>query len=106
MPNDPWSDARDAAVAAAKSQLKQNWTTISAGVVGQIQALVDLAKYINDNRAAISDDEYKMLMEHQKGCLQSVIAGYKDISYTVAGNAVAAIVNALINAVPGILGLV
>ncbi len=106
MSNARWSDALDAAVAAAKSQLTQNWTTVSVGVVGQIQALVSLAKYIDDNRAVISDDEYKMLMEHQKGCLQSVIVGYKEISYTVARNAVASIVNALIKAIPGILGLV
>lgn len=100
-----WDSIRDDAVSAAKQALGGGWNAVSGGVTAQIAALVDLANYIEDHRASISDDEYSMLMQHQRICLQSVLTGYKQISYAVAKNVVGQVVTVLLAAVPGILGL-
>ena len=100
-----WDSVRDDAVRAAKQALGGGWNAVSGGVTAQIAALVGLANYIEDHRASISDAEYSMLMQHQKLCLQGVLTGYKQISYAVAKNVVSQVVNVLLEAIPGLLGL-
>jgi transketolase N-terminal domain/subunit len=101
-----WVAARNAALAAGKSALGSAWEAASSGASAQITALVNIAQYIQDNQASMTTDEVTHLVAQQKVALQNVLMGYAAISIAGATNAVAAVVNSIAQAAPGLLGFV
>ena len=99
-----WNAIRDAALGAGKEALGSAWATASAGATAQISALVGIAGYIQENQNSMSADEISHLVAQQKTALQNVLIGYEGIGYADANNAVAATVNSILLAVPGLLG--
>lgn len=100
-----WTQVRNSAIAAAQEVLGTAWSAAENGATAQIRALVEIAKYIDANKDNMDPDEYKSLCDQQKTALQNVLTGYEAIGMAAAQNAVAAVVNAILKAVPGLVGL-
>ena len=63
------------------------------------------AQYIDQNKASMTSDEYQLLVSQQKIALQNVLTGYEAIGTATAQNAIAAVVNVILKAVPGLVGI-
>ena len=100
-----WSTVRSDAISAARGVLSGAWASASAGATGAIASLVQTAQYIDENKEKMTEDEYKLLASQQKTALQNVLTAYEAIGIAAAQNALAAVVNAILKDVPGLLGI-
>lgn len=105
-----WDKIKADAIAAVQGVLGGAWNAVSAGATAQITLLVNAAKEVDDNSKLPDGDpkkmtpaEYKLTLSHQKMAMQNVLKGYEAIGEAAAINAVAAVVNVIINAASGVL---
>jgi hypothetical protein len=99
-----WNKVSTDAITAAKGVLGASWAAAAPGATGQIGALLHVGQYIEEHKAQMSADEYKLLIAQQRVALQNVLTAYKAIDIATAQNAVAAVINAIVKDVPGLLG--
>jgi hypothetical protein len=97
-----WNSLLQSALKAAETSLGNVWTVAAQGAAGAITSLVNTAQYVEANKASMTTDEYNFLLAQHKITLQNVLQGYAAISYAGAQNAVAAVVNTLVAAIPGL----
>lgn len=98
-----WVKVRDAAIAAAKNSLGSAWDVAAGTAMAQIYGLVAVAKYIEDNKSNLSEENYRHLMELQKTAVADAISGVQMIGITAAQNAAAAAMSVVAKALPGLL---
>ena len=100
-----WSTVGSTAIAAAQGALGPAWKVASNGATAAINSLVQTAQYIEENKDNMTSDEYQLLVSQQKTALQNVLTGYQAIGIAAAINAVSAVVTAVVNAVPTLVGI-
>ncbi|HFK4066707.1 TPA: hypothetical protein ACG1UU_004168 [Kluyvera ascorbata] len=98
-----WTKVRDATIEAAKKSLGLAWGAAAGTAVAQISGLVAVAKYIDDNKASLTVENYQHLIRLQKTALEDALSGIEMIGITAAQNAAAAAMDVLIQALPGLL---
>jgi hypothetical protein len=101
-----WDTVRNAATQAAEGLLTNVWGTVANGAIASITSLIESAKYIEDNLANMTPDEGKFLIAQQKTAMQNVLLAYQDIGWALAINVVNAVITAIINAAPKLIGFV
>ena len=100
-----WSTVESNAISAAKGVLSGAWAAASVGATSAISSLVHTAQYIDQNKASMTPDEYNLLASQQKTALQNVLTAYEAIGIAAAKNAVAAVVDVIVKAAPGLVGI-
>ena len=99
-----WSTLRSDAISAAQSVLGPAWAAASSGATGAITSLVHTAQYIDQNKASMTPAEAQFLSNQQKQAMQNVLTGYEAIGIAAAQNAVAAVIQAVLTAIPALVG--
>jgi hypothetical protein len=100
-----WSTIRSDAISAAEGVLGPAWTAASGGASAAISSLVQTAQYIDENKNNLTPDEYQLLVSQQKQATQNVLTGYAAISIAAAMNAINAVVQVILKAVPALVGV-
>lgn len=100
-----WSTVRSDAISAAQGVLGPAWAAASAGATAAITSLVQTSQYIDQNKTNMTPAEYQLLVSQQKVAVQNVLTGYEAIGIAAALNAIAAVVNVVVAAVPTLVGI-
>jgi len=93
-----WTKTGNDVEQAVKAALGNDWNTVSKPVSTQIQALLAVAKSIEDEKDTITKVEYDALCLSQKEALEGVLSTYQAISEVVLEQAVAAAWNVVAQA--------
>lgn len=86
-----WSEVLADAVKAAQDVVGVRWPSIAKSATAQIAALVENAKFIEDNKAGMTDLEYQATKINQQRALKDVLTGFAAISTVVAEQVAAAV---------------
>lgn len=97
-----WTSVFNDALNAAKTSLGANWPNPDAHVVFQIQQIVNLAQFLQNDQDQMEPDEYSDAVTAQKSLLTNIIKGYEGIAVAQATNAVDAVINAILTDVPAL----
>jgi hypothetical protein len=100
-----WATIKADAIDAAEEELTGNWNTVATSATAQIGALVDIAQYVEEHKTEMPQAQYQFLIDQHKDTLQSVLTGYEAIGLAMAQNAVNAVMQVIIAALPGLVGL-
>lgn len=95
-----WTTIGNDALKAAEAVIKGEWPSVSAGATSAIASLVLTAQYIEANRNLLSDAQAGFLAAQQKAALQNVLTAYASIGLATAQAVLAAVIQAVISAVP------
>jgi hypothetical protein len=86
-----WAKVLSDAVKAAETIIGARWPSIAKTATTQITALVENAKFIEANRASMTDMEYKATKINQQRALEGVLKGFAAISIVVAEQVAASV---------------
>jgi hypothetical protein len=82
-----WAQVLTDAIKAAESRLGGNWTLVQQAATIQVTALIENAKSIEDNKNAMTPDEYEFVKRIQTRALSGVLAGFEAIGIVAAEQA-------------------
>ncbi|WP_247392472.1 hypothetical protein [Ralstonia pseudosolanacearum] len=99
-----WVTVRNKAISAAENSLGGAWAAASGAATAQISNLIQTAQYIAQHQHDLTEDEAQLLAYQQKHAMQNVLTAYVAIGIAAAQNAIAAVVNVILAAAPGLLG--
>lgn len=86
-----WQSVLSDAATAAEQVLGRQWPAVADSATTQIAALVENAKFIEDNRSGMTDLEYRATKINQQRALEGVLTGFSAISIVVAEQVAAAV---------------
>ena len=99
-----WSTIEKDAVAAAAKSLGESWASAAHGATGSIAALLQTAQYIKAHEDGMTKDEATFVVAQQKAAMSNVLTAYKSIGAAAAQDAVAAVVQVVVKALPALIG--
>jgi hypothetical protein len=79
------------ALRAAEQVLAGHWPSVAQAATAQITALVENAKFIEDNSATMSRLEYQATKLNQQRALEGVLKGFEAIGIVIAEQVAAAV---------------
>lgn len=86
-----WNKVLSDAIAAAEGVIGARWPSVAKSATAQIVALLENGKFIEDNKATMSDMEYRATKINQQRALEGILSGFAAISIVVAEQAAAAV---------------
>jgi hypothetical protein len=93
-----WNQVLTDASKAAENIVGARWPSIAQTATTQIVALVENGKFIEQNKATMTDLEYKATKLNQQRTLEGVLKGFAAISIVVAEQVAAAVWSVVENA--------
>ena len=82
-----WAQVLSDALKAAETVLVGKWPMVQKAATAQITALIENAKSIEDNKEAMTPEEYELVKRIQKRALAGVLAGFEAIGIVAAEQA-------------------
>jgi hypothetical protein len=105
MPTVDWGSVLVGALSAAEDVLTDKWPLARRAATAQMAALVENAKGIEDDKAAMTPDEYELVKRIQKRAFAGVLAGFEAIGIVAAEQAAEAAWNVVADALRTATGL-
>ncbi|MBV8522248.1 MAG: hypothetical protein JOY71_08990 [Acetobacteraceae bacterium] len=104
-----WTKVLEDSLKAAENVIGARWPSVAQTATIQITALVENAKFIEQQSTTMTDMEYKASKINQQRALEGVLSGFAAISIVVAEQVAAAVwgvIEAALKTIPSLAAFI